>query len=81
MENEKPVPPPLLWISAVSLTVFEDGLQGVLDRQDEAGGELLETVAGVHERGGVGEEKEPAHDVIELFLGLLSLPLPECCCS
>ncbi len=36
----------------------EDGLHAVFDGKDEAGRQLAERGAGVHERGGVGEEAE-----------------------
>ena len=37
---------------------LEDGLHGVADGQDEAGGELAQLAAGVHQRGAVGQELE-----------------------
>ena len=66
-ENENPVPPPLLWMSAVFLTEVENFLHGIAHRQHEAGGELLQFPPGVHERGRVGKEIEVGHEIIEFF--------------
>ena len=49
----------------------EDGLHGVADGQDEAGGELAQLAAGVHEGGGVGQELEARHELVEGLLPLL----------
>ena len=41
---------------------FEDAGDAVRHRQDEAGGELLDFAAGVHQRRRVGQEVEPLHE-------------------
>ena len=45
----------------------EDGFDVVLDGQDEAGGELAQLAAGVHQGGGVGHEAQARHHLIKLF--------------
>ena len=59
-ENEKPVPPPLWWMSAIERERVVDAVppvgERVLDGQHEARGELAERTAGVHERRRVGLE-------------------------
>ena len=45
----------------------EDRIHGVLDRQDEAGRELLQLAPGVHEGRGVGQELEAGHQLEELL--------------
>ena len=45
---------------------LEDAVHRVLDRQHEAGGELLQLAPGVHQRGGVGQELEVGHQPVEL---------------
>ena len=49
---------------------FEDGVEGVVDGEDEACGELLESGACVHEGWGIGEEKEGYHQVSEFCGGV-----------
>ena len=44
----------------------EDRLHRVLDRQDEARGELLQLAAGVHQRRRVRQELERGHQVVEV---------------
>ena len=46
----------------------EDALDVIVHRQDEAGGELAQLPAGVHQGGGVGHKLERRHEVVE-FLG------------
>ncbi len=46
----------------------EDALDVIVHRQDEAGGELAQLPAGVHQGGGVGHEAQGGHEVVE-FLG------------
>ncbi len=46
----------------------ENLLHGVVNRQDEASGELPELAAGVHECRGVGQELQPCHQAMELLL-------------
>ena len=41
-----------------------DGGQGVFDREDETGGELLEASPGVHQCGRIGKKIEPSHAVV-----------------
>lgn len=41
-----------------------NGGQGVFNREDETGGELLEASSGIHERGRIGKKIEPGHAVI-----------------
>jgi len=43
----------------------EDLLHGVTHRKDEAGGELAQFAAGVHQGRGVGEELHVGHDAVE----------------
>ena len=50
-----------------------NGEERVFDREDEAGGELLEPPPRVHQRGGVGKEVEPGHAVVPA-LGRLGQP-------
>ena len=45
----------------------EDVLHGVLHRKHEAGRELSQRTAGVHEGGGVGEKVQAGHQVIKEF--------------
>ena len=45
---------------------LKNRLHTVLDRQNKAGGQLAERPAGVHQRGGIGQEFEIGHHVIEL---------------
>src|SRR5665648_609959 len=44
---------------------LEDGLHGVADGEHEAGRELAQLAAGVHEGGAVGEELEAGHELVE----------------
>ena len=44
--------------------------QGVFDRENETGGELLETSSGIHQRGGVGKEIETGHAVVPALSGM-----------
>ena len=60
-ENAKPVPPPVCWMIAAHLTASKMPVDGVVDGQHEAGGELAERAAGVHERRRVGQEVERRH--------------------
>ena len=41
-----------------------NGGQGVFDREDETGGELLEASPGVHQCGRIGEKVETGHAVV-----------------
>ncbi len=50
---------------------FENAVDGIFNREHEAGGKLPELAARVHERGRVGHEVQEGHQVIELALGLL----------
>ncbi len=68
--NEKPVPPPELVNERLLLHRLENRLQGILDRQDEAGGQLLQRAAGVHEGRRVRQEVEAAHQSEEFLSGL-----------
>ena len=70
-EKEKPVPPPLLWMRAVFLMASKMDSMESPDGQHEAGGELAELAAGVHEGGGVGQELEARHELVEGLLPLL----------
>ena len=47
--------------------------EGVFDREDETGGELLEPSSRVHQRGGIGKEVEPGHAIVPA-LGRLGQP-------
>jgi hypothetical protein len=38
--------------------------QGVFDREDETGGELLEASPGVHQCGRIGKKIEPGHALV-----------------
>jgi hypothetical protein len=50
---------------------LEDGLHGIAHGEDEAGGELAQLAAGVHERRAVGEELQARHELVEGLLPLL----------
>ena len=63
--KEKPVPPPVWWIRAMSRTPFQDGAHVVKHRDDEAGGQLSLRQAGVHQGGGVGQEFQGTQGLVE----------------
>ena len=41
-----------------------DGGQGVFDREDETGGELLEASPGIHQCGRIGKKIEAGHAIV-----------------
>ena len=41
-----------------------DGSQGVFDRENETGGELLKTPPRVHQRGRIGKKVESTHAIV-----------------
>ena len=49
----------------------EDGLHAVFHRQNEAGRQLTEAPAGIHQGGGIGEKAEFGHEIVE---GVFHLP-------
>jgi len=63
-EAEAGAPAALVDESGV-LDGLEDGLHGVADGEYEAGRELAQLAAGVHEGGAVGEELEAGHELVE----------------
>ena len=65
MAERKAGPAAGLMNERLMLDPVEDGFQRILDGQHEAGGELLQVAARVHERGRVGQELQPAHHVVE----------------
>ena len=50
-----------------------NGEEGVFDREDEAGGELLEPASRVHQCGGIGQKVAPGHAIVPA-LGRLGQP-------
>ena len=55
---------------------LEDGVHTVLHRQHEAGRELAEGPAGVHQGGGVGQKVKVGHHLIKALFGLRDVGLP-----
>ena len=49
------------------------GHEGVFDREDETGGELLEASPRVHQGRGIGKKVEPSHAVVPV-LGCVGQP-------
>lgn len=41
-----------------------NGVEGIFDREHKTGGELLESMPGVHQRRGIGKEIETGHAVV-----------------
>lgn len=44
---------------------IQNRVEGIFDRQHEAGSQLLQRSSGIHERGRVGEKLQPRHRFIE----------------
>ena len=57
-EKENPVPPPDLWIMAALRRAPKMPSMRVFHRQHEAGRQLAQAPAGVHQRGGIGQKDE-----------------------
>ena len=46
---------------------FENRLERIVDRKHETCGQLLQVTAGIHERRGVRQKIQAAHEVVELL--------------
>ena len=45
---------------------LQNRTQGVLDRENEAGGQLLQRPSGIHERRRIGKEFQPGHGFVKV---------------